>query len=125
LRLQSPLPIREDDIELPDGSRLAPDEFIVRTGRDWGMRPGTAALTTRRLVSQSDPSSNVKRSTALADIISVSLRKAFIGFETISVETVDGERLMFPAHVNGSGIRFDINTMVRFARTFSSPGPSG
>jgi hypothetical protein len=120
---RSPLPVRVDDVPLPDGGRLEEDEFVVRTAKDWRVSVKPLLLTTLRLVCPRDPSGREVATVLLADVRDVRLRKNWVGFATVVID--GGERkAFFPAHVNGNLMRTDIATMVDFARRQAAPTPS-
>lgn len=103
-----PLKISLTDAELPDGARLDEDEFLVRTAKDWGLSSKSLVLTTRRLFSPTDLTGRTAVGLRLSDLANVTLRKHLIGFSTIIVETRDGGKVSFPAHINGQLVRSDI-----------------
>src|ERR1700694_1658087 len=96
-----PLSISMTDVELPGGARLDEDEFVVRTAKDWGLSIKPLILTTRRLVCPSDLTGRSSVTLRLTDVLSVTLRKHWIGFSTIVVETVDRRQASFASHING------------------------
>jgi hypothetical protein len=111
-----PLPIAIDDLSLPDGGRLAEDEFVVRTAKDWGTSVKPLLLTTRRLICPSDPSGGRVAIIPLTDVRSVTLRKHAIGFSSIVIETANQGQASFPAHINGPLMKADIAASVDFAQ---------
>ncbi len=111
-----PLKITITDAELPDGARLDEDEFLVRTAKDWELSIKSLVLTTRRLFSPSDLTARTTVSLPLTDVVNVTLRKHLIGFSTIIVETRDGMKVSFPAHINGQLIRSDIVAAAGYAQ---------
>jgi hypothetical protein len=115
-----PLTIRQDDMPLPDGGRLDEDEFVVRTGQDWQVSIKPLMLTTRRLICRRDPAGREVATLPLGDVREVSLRKHWIGYATIVVETAV-DRAFFPAHSGGARIRAQIAAMVEAARRSSAP----
>ena len=117
-----PLPIAIDDLPFPDGGRLAEDEFVVRTAKDWGTSVKPLLLTTRRLVCPSDPGGRAAI-IPLTDVRSVTLRKHPIGFSTIVIETADQGQASFPAHINGPLMKAEIAATVDFAQR-AAPKPS-
>src|SRR5712664_3809549 len=125
-RLQSsfPLSISMTDVELPGGARLDDDEFVVRTSKDWGLSIKPLILTTRRLFCPSDLTGRSSVALQLSDVRSVTLRKHWIGFSTIVVETVNRRQASFAAHINGPLIRSDIAAMVDAAHGAATPNPS-
>ena len=125
-----PLKITITDTELPDGARLDEDEFLVRTAKDWGLSIKSLVLTTRRLFSPSDLTGRAMVSLPLTDVVNVTLRKHWIGFSTILVDTRDGRQLSFPAHINGALVRAEIGAAADYAKRSaglepSSAAPSG
>jgi hypothetical protein len=121
---RSPLPVRVDDVPLPDGGQLQEDEFVVRTAKDWHASVTPLLLTTRRLVCPRDPSGREVATVLLADVRDVRLRKNWIGFATVIIEAGGERAAFFPAHINGTMMRTDIATMVDFARREAAPTPS-
>jgi hypothetical protein len=117
-RLQAivPLQITVDDLTLPDGDRLEEDEFVVRTAKDWGVNVKPLILTTRRLICRYDPAGPGVASIPLRDIREVRLRKHFVAFATVVIDTSVQRQVAIPAHINGNLIRADIATMADFAR---------
>ncbi len=117
-RLQDgfPLPVRPDDVPLPDGGLLDEDEFVVRTAKDWQTSVKPLLLTTRRLVCPRDPSGPEVANILLADVREVAFRKHWVGYATIVVEASHDRRGFFPAHSNGARMRAEIATMVNFAQ---------
>jgi len=127
-----PLPIRIDDLALPEGDHLDEEEFVVRTAKDWKVSVKPLILTTRRLICPYDPSSRRVASIRLADIREVRLRKHWVGFATIVIDTSLQRQAAFPAHINGPLIKADIAAMADFAQgrearsvSVVPPAPSG
>ena len=122
-RLQGtlPLPIAIDDLALPDGGRLDEDEFVVRTAKDWGVSIKPLILTTRRLICPYDPSSRRVATIPLSDIREVRLRKHWVAFATIVIDTSLQRQAAFPAHINGPLIKADIAAMADFAQGREAP----
>jgi hypothetical protein len=125
-RLQSsfPLSMSITDMELPDGARLDDDEFVVRTSKDWGLSIKPLILTTRRLFCPSDLTGRSSVALRLSDVRSVTLRKHWIGFSTIVVESADRRQASFAAHINGPLVRSDIASMVDAANGTAAPNPA-
>ena len=119
-----PLPISMTDLELPDGARLDEDEFVVRTAKDWGLSIKSLVLTTRRLFCPSDLTGRRSVSLRLTDVLSVTLRKHWVGFSTIVVEVRDQPQASFAAHINGSLVRSEIATAVDYAQRSAALDPS-
>jgi hypothetical protein len=119
-----PLKISVTDLELPDGARLDDDEFVVRTAKDWGLSVKPLVLTTRRLVCPSDLTGRSSVSLRLTDVLSVALRKHWIGFSTIVVETRDRRQASFAAYINGPLVRSDIAATVDYAQQSAALDPS-
>jgi hypothetical protein len=119
-----PLSISMVGIELPGGARLDDDEFVVRTSKDWGLSIKPLILTTKRLVCPSDLTGRSSVTLRLTDVRSVTLRKHWVGFSTIVVETVDRRQASFASHINGPLVRSDIAAMVDAANGVSAPTPS-
>ncbi len=111
-----PLKITMTDAELPDGARLDEDEFLVRIAKDWDLSIKSLVLTTRRLFSPTDLTARTTVSLPLSDLDNVTLRKHLIGFSTIIVETRDGRKVSFPAHINGQLVRSDIVAAADYAQ---------
>lgn len=111
-----PLKITMTDAELPDGTRLDDDEFVVRTAKDWKVSIKSLVLTTRRLFCPMDLTGRTTLSLLLTDVRNVTLRKHLIGFSTIVVDTRDGQEASFPAHINGTLVRSDIATAADYAK---------
>lgn len=115
IRPTLPLPAVIDDVTLPDGRRLAEDEFVVRIAKDWKTSVTPLILTTTRLICPRDPSTRDPVVIPLTEIRDVRVRKNWIGYQSIIVETAE-EKFSFPAHINGARIRADITLMVEAAR---------
>jgi hypothetical protein len=111
-------------VELPDGSRLEDGEVVVRTAKDWGLSIKSLVLTNRRLFCPSDLTGRTTLSLRLTDILSVALRKHWIGFSTIVVETRDRRQASFAAHINGQLVRSDIAAAVDEAQRSAALDPS-
>lgn len=124
-QLQSsfPLSLSITDVELPGGARLDNDEFVVRTSADWKLSIKPLILTTKRLFCPSDLSGRSSVALLLSDVRSVTLRKHWVGFSTIVLETVDQRQASFAAHINGPLVRSDIAATVDAAHGTSTPGP--
>ena len=125
VRLQPafPLSISMTDVELPGGGRLDDDEFVVRTSKDWGLSVKPLILTTKRLVCPSDLTGRSSVTLRLTDVRSVTLRKHWVGFSTIVVETVDRRQASFASHINGPLVRSDIAAMIDVAQRGNAPNP--
>jgi hypothetical protein len=119
-----PLPIAIDDLALPEGGRLDEDEFVVRTAKDWKVSVKPLILTTRRLICPFDPSSRRVATIPLPDIREVRLRKHWVAFATIVIDTSLQRQAAFPAHINGPLIKADIAAMADFAQGREAPGVS-
>jgi len=98
-RLQSsfPLSISRADVDLPGEARLDDDEFVVRTSKDWGLSIKPLILTTRRLFCPADLTGRSSVALRLSDVRSVTLRKHWVGFSTIVVESRDRTQAAFAA----------------------------
>ncbi len=107
-----PVSISMTDVELPGGARLDEDEFVVRMGKDWGLSVKPLLLTTRRLFCPADLTGRTSVSLRLTDVRSVTLRKHWVGFPTIVVETADRRQASFAAYINGPLVRSDIAATV-------------
>ncbi len=116
-----PLSITIDDVALPDGGRLDDDEFVVRTAKDWGVSVKPLILTTRRLICPYELSSKRVAIIPLSDIREVHLRKHWVAFATIVIDTSLQRQAAFPAYINGRLIRADIAAMVDYARAREAP----
>jgi Short C-terminal domain len=126
LKSSFPLSISMTDVELPGGAHLDDDEFVVRTAKDWGLSIKPLILTTRRLVCPSDLTGRSSVNLRLTDVRSVTLRKHWVGFSTIVVETVDRRQASFASHINGPLVRSDIAAMVDQAqRAAGAQSPGG
>ena len=125
-RLQPAFPLKMSmtDAELPDGTRLDDDEFLVRTAKDWGLSLKSLVLTTRRLFCPSDLTGRTTLSLPLTDVLSVALHKHLIGFATIVVDIRDGRHASFPAHINGQLVSSDIAAAVDYAKRSAGWAPS-
>ena len=125
-RLQPAYPLKMSmtDAELPDGTRLDDDEFVVRTAKDWGLSLKSLVLTTRRLFCPSDLTGRTTLSLPLTDVLSVRLHKHLIGFSTVVVDIRDGRQASFPAHINGQLVRSDIAVAVDYAKPSARLEPS-
>jgi hypothetical protein len=125
-RLQSsfPLSISMTDVDLPDGARLDDDEFVVRTAKDWGLSIKPLILTTKRLFCPSDLTGRSSVALRLSDVRSVTLRKHWVGFSTIVVETANRRQASFASHINGQLVRSDIAALVDAANGAAAPDPS-
>ncbi len=111
-----------DDTPLPGGFSLQKGEVVVRTARDWGLDRHGLTLTTQRLFCPAEPSGKSGQvSIPLVDVADVVFQRQFVGYSTITVVTVSGDKFLVPAHINGRLIRDDILGLVRAAR--SEPGP--
>jgi hypothetical protein len=108
------------DVELPEGARLADDEVVVRTAKDWGLSVKPLVLTNRRLFCPTDLTSRSSTVVRLTDVRSVALRKHWVGFSTILIETLDRRQVSFAAHINGPLIRADIAAAVDRAQQDAS-----
>jgi hypothetical protein len=117
-RLQPAFPLKMSmtDAELPDGTRLEEDEFLVRTAKDWGLSLKSLVLTTRRLFCPSDLTGRTTLSLPLTDVLGVALHKHLIGFATIVVDIRDGRQASFPAHINGQLVSSDIAAALDYAK---------
>jgi putative oligomerization/nucleic acid binding protein len=125
-RLQSsfPLSVSTSDLELPGGDRLDDDEFVVRTAKDWGLSIKPLILTTKRLFCPIDLTGRTSVALRLSDIRSVTLRKHWIGFSTIVMETIDQRPVSFATHINGAVVRSDIAATLDHAQR-TAPDRSG
>jgi hypothetical protein len=119
-----PLKISMTDVELPDGSRLDEEEFLVRTAKDWDLSTKSLVLTTRRLFSPSDLTGRTTLSIPLTEVVNVTLRKHLIGFSTIVVDLSDGRQASFPAHINGKLVRAEIGAAADYAKRSAGTGRS-
>jgi putative oligomerization/nucleic acid binding protein len=99
-------------VELPGAAHLADDEFVVHTAKDWGLSVKPLILTNRRLFCPTDLTGRSSTVLRLIDVRSVALRKHWVGFSTILVETLDRRQVSFAAHINGPLIRSDIAAAV-------------
>jgi len=86
-----------------------------------GVKP--LLLTTRRLFCPADLTGRASVSLRLTDVLSVTLRKHWVGFSTIVVETADRRQAAFAAHINGPLVRSDIAASVDAAHGTSAPNP--
>ena len=111
-----PLKMSMTDAELPDGTPLDDDEFLVRTAKDWGLSLKSLVLTTRQLFCPSDLTGRTTLSLPLTDVLSVALHKHLIGFATIVVDIRDGRQASFPAYINGQLVSADIAAAVDYAK---------
>ena len=119
-------PNPDDTPPLPGGFSLQKGEVVVRTGKDWGLDRHALTLTTQRLFCPAEPSDKSNRvAIPLVDVADVVFQKHFVGYSTVTVETVSGRRFLVPAHINGRLIRDDILEMVQAARGDPGPGPHG
>jgi len=123
LRSSFPLSISLAEVELPGGAHLDDDEFVVRTSKDWKLSIKPLILTTRRLFCPFDLTGRSSVVLRLTDVRSVTLRKHWIGFSTIVVETVDRRQASFAAFINGPLVRSDIAATVDAAHGTSAPNP--
>ena len=115
-----------DDNPLPVGFSLQADEVVVRTAQDWGLDAHALTLTTQRLFCPADPSGKKQVAIPLVDVVDVVFQKHFVGYATVTVETMAGRKFLVPAHINGRLISNDILGMVRAARREPPPGsPQG
>lgn len=112
LQAESPLPLRLEEVPLPGGYSLLDDEFVARTTSDWRMSTQPVVLTTQRLIFAASRGATVIR---LIDIVSVRLRKSFVGYASVVVEVEGGGRIDLPAHVNGEQVVRDIAAMIKLA----------
>jgi hypothetical protein len=119
-----PLAISMTDLELPDGARLDEDEFVVRTSKDWGVSIKSLVLTTRRLFCPSDLTGRSTLSLRLTDVLSVTLSKHWVGFNTIVLQTRDHRQASFAAYINGPLVRSDIAAAVDYAQRSAALDPS-
>src|SRR6202011_5924965 len=110
-----PLKMSMTDAELPDGTRLDDDEFLVRTAKDWGLSLKSLVLTTRQLFCPSDLTGRTTLSLPLTNVLSVALHKHLIGFATIVVDIRDGRQASFPAYINGERVRSPSAAAVGYA----------
>jgi hypothetical protein len=116
IRAAFPLAISMTDLELPDGARLDEDEFVVRTSKDWGVSIKSLVLTTRRLFCPSDLTGRSTLCLRLTDVLSVTLSKHWVGFNTIVLQTRDHRQASFAAYINGPLVRSDIAAAVDYAQ---------
>lgn len=113
-----------DDSPLPGGFSLQAGEVVVRTARDWGLERHALTLTTQRLFCPAEPSGKNQVAIPLVDVANVVFQKHFVGYSTVTVETVSGRKFLVPAHINGRLICGDILGLVRAARREPAPGSS-
>jgi hypothetical protein len=102
--------------ELPDGSRLEDGEVVVKTAKDWGLSIKSLVLTNRRLFCPADLTDRSTVSLPLTDVVTVSLKKHWVGFSTIVVETRNRRQASFAVHINGQLVRSDIAAAVDVAK---------
>jgi Short C-terminal domain len=112
------------NLELPDGSRLEDGEVVVRTAKDWGLSIKSLVLTNRRLFCPSDLTGRTTLSLRLTDVLSVTLKKHWVGFSTIVAETRDRRQASFAAYINGQLVRSDIAAAVDDAKRSAALDPS-
>jgi hypothetical protein len=124
LRSSFPVSISLAEVELPGGAHLDDDEFVVRTSKDWKLSVKPLILTTKRLFCPSDLTGRSSVALRLIDVLSVTLRKHWVGFASIVVETVDRRQASFAAYINGPLVRSDIAATVDAAHGTSAPNPS-
>jgi hypothetical protein len=102
--------------ELPDGSRLEDGEVVVKTAKDWGLSIKSLVLTNQRLFCPADLTDRSTVSLRLTDVLTVSLKKHWVGFSTIVVETRNRRQASFAVHINGPLVRSDIAAAVDVAK---------
>jgi hypothetical protein len=111
-------------VQLPDGSGLEDGEAVVKTAKDWGLSIKSLILTNRRLFCPADLTGRSTVSLPLTDVLTVALRKHWIGFSTIVVETRDHRQASFAAYINGPLVRSDIAAAVDAAKQSAALDPS-
>ena len=94
---------------------------MVKTAKDWGLSIKSLVLTNRRLFCPADLTGRSTVSLPLTEVLTVVLRKHWIGFSTIVVETRDRRQASFAVHINGQLVRSDIAAAVDLAKP--SPAP--
>lgn len=120
-------------VELPAGARLEDGEVVVKTAKDWGLSTKSLVLTNRRLFCPADLTGRSTVILPLTNLLTVALKKHWIGFSTIVVETKDRQQASFGVHINGRLVRSDIAAAVDVAKqsaaldssTPASSAPSG
>jgi len=103
-------------LELPDGSHLEDGEVVVKTAKDWGLSVKSLVLTNRRLFCPADLTGRSTVALPLTDVLDVALKKHWIGFSTIVVETKNRRPASFGVHINGQLVRSDIAAAVDLAK---------
>jgi hypothetical protein len=104
------------NVELPDGAHLEDGEVVVKTAKDWGLSIKSLVLTNRRLFCPADLTGRSTVTLPLTDVLTVALKKHWIGFSTIVVETKNRQQASFGVHINGQLVRSDIAAAVDLAR---------
>ncbi len=104
------------NVELPDGARLDDGEVVVKTAKDWGLSIKSLVLTNRRLFCPADLTGRSTVTLPLTDVLTVALKKHWIGFSTIVVETKNRRQASFGVHINGQLVRSDIAAAVDLAK---------
>lgn len=114
-----PLPLAPDPTgDLPSGTKLQPDEFLVTTGKDWGWSSHRLILTTHRVIQTQGRASKMAKSMYLTDVRDVRYSKPMIGAATITLEAASGAGGLegLPAASNGSVLRDQLTALVHWAR---------
>jgi len=104
------------NVRLPDGSQLEDGEVVVKTAKDWGLTVKSLVLTNRRLFCPADLTGRSTVTLPLTEVLSVELKKHWIGFSTIVVETTNRRPASFGVHINGQLVRSDIAAAVDLAK---------
>jgi len=104
------------NVQLPDGSHLEDGEVVVKTAKDWGLTVKSLVLTNQRLFCPADLTGRSTVTLPLTDVLSVELKKHWIGFSTIVVETKNRRPASFGVHINGQLVRSDIAAAVDLAK---------
>ena len=104
------------NVQLPDGSQLEEGEVVVKTAKDWGLTVKSLVLTNRRLFCSADLTGRSTVTLPLTDVLSVELKKHWIGFSTIVVETKNRRPASFGVHINGQLVGSDIAAAVDLAK---------
>jgi hypothetical protein len=122
-----PLPLAPDpQDDLPSGTKLQPDEFLVVTGRDWGWSSRRLILTTHRVIQTHGRASKMANSIYLVDVRDVRYSKPLIGLATITLESASGGGGLegLPAASNGSVLRDQLTALVHWARMRAQASPA-
>jgi hypothetical protein len=118
-----PLPISRESVGLPGGLSLFEDEFLVTTGKDWGLSSQRLSLTTHRIIYSRGRLGKSQESCYLVDVRDVKFHKPMVGLGMLTIETAAGGSIEgLPAMSNGAQFRDQLLSLVHFARQRAAQG---